>query len=44
MGKNTGKNVNKYLRSKYSQKLIDHAKQSVTDLVKLLEKRQFKKQ
>ena len=29
MGKNIGKNINKYLSSKYSQKLIDHAKQSV---------------
>ena len=44
MGKNTGKNVSKYLSSKYSHKLFDHAKQSATDSVKLLEERQFKKQ
>ena len=29
MGRNISKNINKYLSSKYSQKLIDHAKQSV---------------
>ena len=29
MGRNISKNINKYLSSKYSQKRIDHAKQSV---------------
>ena len=31
MGENIGKNKNKNLNSKYSQKLLDHAKQSATD-------------
>ena len=30
-GENIGKNKNKSLNSKYSQKLLDHAKQSATD-------------
>ena len=34
MGKNTGKNVNKYLSSKYGIKLPDHAKKSSTDAIK----------
>ena len=32
MRKNIGKNINKYLSRKYSQNLLDHAKQSATDL------------
>ena len=31
MGENIGKNKNENLNSKYSQKLLDHAKQSATD-------------
>ena len=31
MGKNIGKNTSKNLSGKYSQKLLDHAKQSATD-------------
>ena len=31
MGANIGKNKNKNLNNKYSQKLLDHAKQSATD-------------
>ena len=34
MSKNIGKNVSKKLRGKYSQKLLDHAKQSATDALK----------
>ena len=34
MGKNIGKNINKNLSGKYSQKLLDHAKQSATDALK----------
>ena len=34
MGKNHGKNISKNLSSKYSQKLLDHAKQSATDAFK----------
>ena len=33
MSKNIGKNKSKHLSSKYSQKLIDHAKQSATDAI-----------
>ena len=43
MSINTGKNISKNLSSKYSQKLLDHAKQSATDALKLLQKEQFKK-
>ena len=38
-GKNVGKNVCKNLSSKYSQKLLDHAKQSATDTPKTASKR-----
>ena len=38
MGKNIGKNISKNLSGKYSQKLLDHAKQSATDALKLLQK------
>ena len=31
IGKDIGRNISKNLRSKYSQKLLDHAKQSATD-------------
>ena len=31
MGKSIGKNISKIFSSKYSQKSIDHAKQSATD-------------
>ena len=34
MGKNIGKNWSKNLYGKYSQKLIDNAKQSATDALK----------
>ena len=43
MGKNNGKNISKNLSGKYSQKRLDHAKQSATDALKLLQKNQFKK-
>ena len=36
MGKNIGKNISKNLSGKYSQKLLDHAKRSATDALKLL--------
>ena len=39
-----GKNNGKILSSKYSQKLLDHAKQSATDALKMIQKKQFKKQ
>ena len=44
MDKNVGKNISKNLSSKYSQKPLDHAKQSATDAFKLLEREQFRKQ
>ena len=31
MGRNIGKNISKILSSKYSHKLLDHAKKSATD-------------
>ena len=34
MGKNFGKNISKDLSSKYSQKPLDHAKQSAADAIK----------
>ena len=43
MGKNIGKNVSKNLSSKYKQKLLDHAKQSTTDVFKTASKRVIKK-
>ena len=39
MGKNVGKNISKSLNSKYSQILLDHAKQSDTDALKTSSKR-----
>ena len=34
MGKNIDKNISKKLNVKYSQKLLDHVKQSATDALK----------
>ena len=34
MGKNFGKDINRILSGKYSQKRLDHAKKSVTDALK----------
>ena len=39
MSKNICKNISKSLNSKYSQKLLDDAKQSATDILKLSSKR-----
>ena len=39
MGENIGKNISKILSGKYSQKLLDHAKQSATDAFKTASKR-----
>ena len=41
--KSVGKNISKSLRSKYSQNLFDHVKQSATDILKTASKKQFKK-
>ena len=38
------KNMGKTLNSKYGQKLLDSAKESTTDAMKLLQKERFKKQ
>ena len=38
-GKNIGKNISKNLSGKYSQKLLDHDKQSATDVFKNASKR-----
>ena len=34
ISKNVGKKINKYLSGKHSQKLVDHAKKSATDVFK----------
>ena len=39
MGKNIDKNVSKNVSGKYSQKLFDHSKNSVTDVLKTGSKR-----
>ena len=44
MGKHVGINISKNLSSKYSQKRLDHAKQSVSDALKTASKKQFEKQ
>ena len=43
MAKNTGTNISKNLSGKYSYKLFDHAKQSVTDVLKTYSKRVIQK-
>ena len=43
MGKNICQNISKNLSSKYSQKLLDHAKQSATDELKTASKRVIQK-
>ena len=43
MSKNIGKNISKNLSGKYSQKLIDHMKQSATDELKTVSKRAIQK-
>ena len=43
MGRNIGKNISKNLNSKYSQKLLDHAKQSATNALKIASKRTIQK-
>ena len=43
MGKNIGRNINKNLSAKYSQKLLDHTKQSVVDALKTVSQRAIQK-
>ena len=43
IGKNVSKNISKNLSGKYSQKLLDHAKQSATDMFKTASKRAIQK-
>ena len=43
MGKNTGKQINKNLSGKYSEKLLDHAEQSATDVRKITSKKVIQK-
>ena len=43
MGKTISKNISKKLCGKYSQKFLDHAKQSATDALKTSSKRVFQK-
>ena len=44
MSRNIVKNISKNLGSQYSQKLLDHAKQSATDALKTISKREIQKQ
>ena len=44
MGTNIGERIIKNLSGKYSQKILDHAKQSATGALKLHQKQRFKKQ
>ena len=39
--KNISWNIGKNVSSKYTQDLLDHVKQSATDTLKLLQKKQF---
>ena len=43
MGKNIGKNISKILSGKYSQKVLDHTKQSAPDAIKTSSKRVIQK-
>ena len=43
MGKNIDNNISKNLSSKYSQKLLDHAKISSADATKIASKKEKKK-
>ena len=43
ISKNIYKNISKSLSGKYSQKLLDHAKQSATDALKTTSKRVIQK-
>ena len=43
MGKNIDNNISKNLSSKYSQKLLDHAKISFADATKIASKRAIQK-
>ena len=44
MVKNIGKTISKNLSGEYSQKPLDYARQSATDVLKLLQKGKLKKQ
>ena len=43
MGKNVGKNMSKILSIKYSEKLLDHAKQSATNALEASSNRVIQK-
>ena len=43
MGENIDKNISENMSGKYSQKRLDHTKQSATDALKTVSKKQFKK-
>ena len=43
LAKNIGQNISKSLNSKYSQNLLDHAKQSATDAFKTSSRRVIQK-
>ena len=43
MGKNIGKNISKHLSGKQSEKILDHAKKSTTDVLKTSSKRAIHK-
>ena len=43
MGKNIGKNISKIFSGKYSQKSLNHTKQSATDALKTTSKKEIQK-
>ena len=43
VGKNIDKNISKNISSQYSKKLLDHAKQSATNVLKTASKRAIQK-
>ena len=43
MGKNINENISKYITGKNSQNLLDHAKKSATDSLKIASKRAIRK-
>ena len=43
MGKNINENISKYITGKNSQNLLDHAKKSATDSLKIASKRAIQK-
>ena len=43
MSKNVGKNIHKNLSGKYNRKILDYAKKSATDAIKIASKKAIQK-